>query len=174
MVQGSGFRALVKSYANYRGVTGLVRNLNDGKVEAFCEGSKESLDQLIKDISVKGSSSNPLSLNVERIDVFWEAEKNYTQAWKSYVGFEIDYGSDNLTQFEKENLESLEWAKLRFSTLEKGIYSFRDETSENFNLMAIKYGSISEDVNSTKQEIKTSLDQLPDRIGESLTRHLNP
>jgi acylphosphatase len=172
MVQGSGFRALVKTYANRRGVSGLVRNLNDGKVEVFCEGAKENIEQLVKDITVKGTSSNPLSLNVDSIEVFWEGEQDYEPSWKCYVGFEIDYGSDKLTQFEKENLESLEWAKLRFSTLERGIYSFRDETSENFNLMAKKYGSISDDVNATKQEIKTSLDQLPDRIGVSITRHL--
>ena len=172
MVQGSGYRALVKSYANRRGISGLVRNLNDGKVEIFCEGSKDSIEQLMKDINVKGIISNPLSLNVDNIGIHWEGEKGFEESWKPYVGFEIDYGPAQLTQFERENLESLEWAKLRFSTLENGIYSFRDETSENFNLMANKYGNISADVKETKQEIKTSLDQLPDKIGESLTRHL--
>jgi acylphosphatase len=172
MVQGSGYRALVKSYANRRGISGLVRNLNDGKVEIFCEGTKDSIEQLIKDINVKGTVSNPLSLNVDKINIQWEGEKGFEASWKPYIGFEIDYGPETLTQFERENLESLEWAKLRFSTLERGIYCFRDETNDNFNLMANKYGSISTDVNATKQEIKTSLDQLPDRIGESLTRHL--
>lgn len=55
MVQGSGYRSLVKSYANRRGTNGLVRNLNDGKVEIFCEGSRDSIEQLMKDINVKGS-----------------------------------------------------------------------------------------------------------------------
>ena len=172
MIQGSGYRALVKSYANRGGISGLVRNLNDGRVEVFCEGTKDSIEQLIKEINVKGSVSNPLSLNVDKISVRWDEEKGFEESWKPYVGFEIDYGPGTLTQFERENLESLEWAKLRFSALDKGIYSFRDETSENFNLMANKYGSISTDVNATKQEIKTSLDQLPERMGESLTRHL--
>jgi acylphosphatase len=172
MIQGSGYRALVKSYANRRGISGLVRNLNDGKVEIFCEGTKDCIEQLIKDIDVKGSPSNPLSLNVDKIRVKWEGEKGFEESWRSYSGFEVDYGPGALTQFERENLDSLEWAKLRFSTLERGIYSFRDETNENFNLMANKYGSISTDVNATKQEIKTSLDQLPDRMAESLTKHL--
>jgi hypothetical protein len=126
----------------------------------------------MKDINAKGSVSNPLSLNVDKINIHWEGEKGFEASWKPYAGFEIDYGPGPLTQFDRENLESLEWAKLRFSILEKGIYSFRDETNENFNVMANKYGSISTDVNATKQEIKASLDQLPDRIGESLTRHL--
>ena len=172
MVQGSGYRALVKSHANRRGISGLVRNLTDGKVEIFCEGTKDSIEKLMKDIDVKGSVSNPLSLNVDKISIRWEGEKGFEESWKAYAGFEMDYGPGQLTQFERENLDSLEWAKLRFSTLEHGIYSFRDETSENFNLMANKYGSISADVNATKQELKTSLDQLPDRIGESLTKHL--
>src|SRR5208283_3865591 len=127
MVQGSGYRALVKSYANRRGISGLVRNLTDGKVEIFCESTKDSIEKLMKDIDVKGSVSNPLSLNVDKISIRWEGEKGFEESWKPYSGFEMDYGPGQLTQFEKENLDSLEWAKLRFSTLERGIYSFRDE-----------------------------------------------
>ena len=218
-VQGTGYRALVKSYANRRGLTGLARNLPDGKVEIFCEGTKGKIEQLTKDINVKGSPSNPLSLNVEKIDVAWEGDKNFTEAWKTYTGFEIDYGAEKLTAFEKENLESLEWAKLHFTmmetsltssreesnknfkvsreessqnskalngsinsfraeanqnskALENGIITFRDNTQESFTVMANKYDAISTDVKSTKQELTTSLDKLPDRIGEALTKHL--
>ena len=169
MVQGSGYRALTKSYANRRG---LVRNLNDGKVEIFCEGSREKIEQLMKGIHVKGPASDPLSLNIDKLSVCWDGDKEFKDAWKPYSGFEIDYGPAELTQFERENLESLEWAKLRFTMLENGINSFRHDTNENFNVMANKYGSISTDVNATKEEIKTSLDKLPDKIGEALTKHL--
>jgi len=171
-VQGTGYRALVKNYANRRGLNGLVRNLPDGKVEVFLEGTKENIEQLAKDINMKGSPSNPLSLNVENLTVNWENEKGFEEAWKTYSGFEIDYGAEKLTAFEKENLESLEWAKLRFSMLENGIYTFRDDTKESFNAMATKYDDISTDVKATKQELTASLDALPDRIGESMTKHL--
>ncbi len=72
MIQGSGYRALVKSFANRLGITGLVRNLNDGRVEIFCEGKKDGIKQLIKDINVKGNASSPLSLNVDKINIQWE------------------------------------------------------------------------------------------------------
>lgn len=47
-----------------------------------------------------------------------------------------------------------------------------DNAEQETRRMANIYGSISTDVNATKQEIKTSLDQLPDRMAESLTKHL--
>lgn len=169
MVQGAGYRLLVKHHANRRGIKGIVRNLHDGKVEIFCDGSKDKILQFIKDIEVKGYPRDPLSLNVERVNSYWKGNKNFIDAWKSFSGFEIDYGSDELSQFEKENLESLEWTKLRFTRLENGIYSFRDNTNNNFELMAEKYGSISKEVTTTKRELKKSIEQkLPQKIAESL------
>ena len=52
-VQGTGYRALVKNYANRRGLIGLGRNLPDGKVEIFLEGTKDKIEQLAKDITSK-------------------------------------------------------------------------------------------------------------------------
>jgi len=173
MVQGAGYRALVKHYASRRGINGLVRNLYDGKVEIFCDSSKDKIEQFMKDIEVKGYPSDPLSLNVERLNSYWEGDKNFKDAWKAYSGFEIDYGADKLSQFEKENLESLEWAKLLYSRLENGIYSFRDSTNNNFELMAEKYGNISKEVKATKNELKESIEQkLPQKIADSLAKSL--
>jgi hypothetical protein len=47
-----------------------------------------------------------------------------------------------------------------------------DNAEQETRRMANIYGSISADVNSTKQEIKTSLDQLPDRMAESFDKRL--
>jgi len=171
-VQGAGYRALVKFYASHRGIDGLVRNLPDGQVEIFCEGSKDKITRLIEDVDVKGRPDDPLSLNVERLTAYWEGDENFRDAWKAYIGFEIDYGTDKLTPYEKENLESLELAKLRFMRLEDGIYSFRDRTNDNFDTMAKKYGDISEDVKSTRVELKDSIKELPDKIAEALTESL--
>src|SRR3989304_1786061 len=161
-VQGTGYRALVKNYANRRGLNGLVRNLPDGKVEIFLEGKKEKIEQLAKDINVKGSPSNPLSLNVENLTVNWESEKGLEDAWKTYSGFEIDYGAEKLTAFEKENLESLEWAKLRFSMLEEGIYSFRNESNENFKTLNNSIGSLPPEANQNFKALQNGLCTFPD------------
>jgi acylphosphatase len=45
-VQGVFFRAFTRDAAIQRGVTGWVRNLVDGRVEAVFEGSEEEVDQM--------------------------------------------------------------------------------------------------------------------------------
>ena len=42
-VQGVGFRFFAQDVAQREGLTGLVRNLPDGRVEAIAEGDDESL-----------------------------------------------------------------------------------------------------------------------------------
>ncbi len=46
-VQGVFFRAFTKENADKLNVTGWVRNLRDGRVEAVFEGSKEDVEKLI-------------------------------------------------------------------------------------------------------------------------------
>lgn len=44
-VQGVGFRRYVEKEAVNYGVTGVVRNLEDGRVEFFAKGSDENLEE---------------------------------------------------------------------------------------------------------------------------------
>ena len=46
-VQGVGFRAFVRNRAIKNNVTGWVKNLDDGSVEAIFSGTQENLDKLI-------------------------------------------------------------------------------------------------------------------------------
>jgi acylphosphatase len=163
-VQGVGYRALVKFYASQLGIKGLVRNLTDGHVEIFCEGLDERIDQLVKHIDIKSKIVDPSNPNVERIERYQEGGENYSPAWKEYDGFEIDYGNQKLTALEKEALETSEYAKLQFWYLRNEVQMLRTDTNENFNQMAIKYGSISKDLKSTKKEIKGSLKETKDGI----------
>jgi len=48
MVQGVGFRYTVTHQARSAGLTGWVRNLSDGRVEALVEGPKERIEELFK------------------------------------------------------------------------------------------------------------------------------
>ncbi len=46
-VQGVGFRWTVMHHANKLGLKGTVRNLPDGSVEIYAQGTKTLLDQLL-------------------------------------------------------------------------------------------------------------------------------
>jgi len=46
-VQGAGFRWAVEDEARDAGVTGWVRNLPDGRVEAVFEGEEESVRRMV-------------------------------------------------------------------------------------------------------------------------------
>ncbi|HEY0873772.1 MAG TPA: acylphosphatase [Vicinamibacterales bacterium] len=45
-VQGVGFRMFAQEAATIEGVHGFVRNLPDGRVEAFVEGDQDAVDRL--------------------------------------------------------------------------------------------------------------------------------
>lgn len=45
-VQGVGFRVFTEAAAAREGVHGFVRNLPDGRVEAFVEGDQEAVDRV--------------------------------------------------------------------------------------------------------------------------------
>jgi len=49
-VQGVGFRFTAHSVANRYGLRGFVRNLPDGTVEMFTQGSAEDIDKCVGDI----------------------------------------------------------------------------------------------------------------------------
>lgn len=66
-VQGVFYRAWTKDEASNLGLSGWVRNLADGRVEAVFEGSKKNVKKMISECK-KGSNI----ANVEHIDVNWE------------------------------------------------------------------------------------------------------
>lgn len=79
-VQGVFFRSETRHEARLRGVTGWVRNLPDGRVEAVFEGEEELVKELIE-----FCRRGPPGARVVRVDVKWE---NYTGEFRS---FEIRY-----------------------------------------------------------------------------------
>lgn len=57
-VQGVGFRATVGHLARGYEVTGLVRNLPDGRVELIAEGAKGELQAFLDGIAASGLSGH--------------------------------------------------------------------------------------------------------------------
>ncbi len=177
-VQGVGYRALVKHLATQGAVKGLIRNLDAGGVEIFCEGEKGAIEGLLKSIDIKGDPKDPLRLNVTDIERHYEGEDGYAPAWREYKRFKIDYGEEKpYTPFERESLESFEIAKLSFSRLEGEVSHLRNDTNRNFETMEKRYGRISKELTATKREVKesmdglkASIDELPDRMTDSLVK----
>jgi acylphosphatase len=62
-VQGVGFRYYVQDVAMLEGVTGYVRNLPDGRVEAHVEGDAEAVTRVERAIR-----SGPAGARVEHVD----------------------------------------------------------------------------------------------------------
>ena len=65
-VQGVWFRAFTKEQAKTTQLTGWVRNLPDGSVEALFEGGKGEIEAVIEKCR-----QGPPSAHVETVDIFW-------------------------------------------------------------------------------------------------------
>jgi len=69
-VQGVLFRYSTRNRAKTLGVTGWVRNLSDGRVEAVFEGERDNVEMMI-DWARKGS----FLAKVKNVDVNWQQYK---------------------------------------------------------------------------------------------------
>ncbi len=67
LVQGVGFRFFIVRHATNLGLTGWVRNLSDGGVEAVAEGEEWALRELVR-LCERG----PIGAEVEKLDVDYE------------------------------------------------------------------------------------------------------
>jgi len=79
-VQGVYFRATTREEARERGVTGWVRNLDDGRVEAVFEGDENDVEEMVE-FCHDGSPA----AEVEDVEVEWEG------ATGEFDGFGIRY-----------------------------------------------------------------------------------
>jgi acylphosphatase len=75
-VQGVGFRYFTQDIARREGLTGLVRNLHDGRVEIVAEGDAAAVDRLEHAIR-----QGPPHARVEHVEV------DALAPTASYVGF---------------------------------------------------------------------------------------
>ncbi len=79
-VQGVFFRENTRKKAEKLGVSGWVKNLGDGRVEAVFEGDRGNVEEM-----TNWARKGPFWAKVEGIDVVWEDFK------AEFKGFEIRY-----------------------------------------------------------------------------------
>lgn len=68
-VQGVGFRHFTKKNAVNIRIKGWVRNLDDGRVEAIVQGSKEDVDRMLSILSTGPIHSKVTNMEVVDSDV---------------------------------------------------------------------------------------------------------
>ncbi len=66
-VQGVFFRDHTQKWASSLNLTGWVRNIRNGQVEALAEGDKEKIEELVTRLN-----EGPPLAQVEKVDVNWE------------------------------------------------------------------------------------------------------
>ena len=76
LVQGVFFRREMTELATGLGISGWVRNLRDGKVEALAEGERARLDELIRFCYV-----GPRGAVVRKVEVEWSG---YTGEFRGF------------------------------------------------------------------------------------------
>ena len=64
-VQGVFFRDSAKQVAQSMGITGYVRNMQDGRVELVAEGEKDSIDRLVQWCRKGPPSAIVVSVDIE-------------------------------------------------------------------------------------------------------------
>ena len=80
VVQGVGFRYSAVGRARRLGLTGYVRNIDDGTVEVVAEGSQSELDRLLEWLA-----AGPSHAHVTRVD------HHYQPATGAYTQFDVSY-----------------------------------------------------------------------------------
>lgn len=152
-----GYRALVKQVARQLDLKGLIRNMKGAKVEIFAEGPLEKINEFLNRINRKTKAEDFLSVNVSKVQCFFEGQPDFQQAWRTYEDFEIDYGAGKLSPFEESTLEDHEFSKLYFIGFRDELKSFSEKTDSNFNQMAEKYGDISKELKEFKEVVNSFL-----------------
>lgn len=78
LVQGVGYRWFAARTAEKLGLTGYVRNLDDGTVEVVVAGSRALIEGMVSALRVGPRGARVASIRVDRIEVT-----------ETYDGFEI-------------------------------------------------------------------------------------
>jgi acylphosphatase len=143
-VQGVGYRAFVKYAARSLKIRGAVRNLPDGTVEILCEGEKDALRTFKDRINQRNEKGGLFSMNVTGMK-----EHVIEKLPAETATFDVDYGGEAATPFEKTNLERLEIGSLLMA-------DFRDSATGKFDVMEERYGTISRQMETLTKEFVSS------------------
>ena len=79
-VQGVGMRGFCMMEAQSRGLTGSVKNLDNGMVEIYIQGEQELIDAFLKKVSQGNRFIRVDDMSVKEVPVV-EGEKHFSYGW---------------------------------------------------------------------------------------------
>ncbi|VVB73830.1 Acylphosphatase [uncultured archaeon] len=86
-VQGVGYRYKVARDARKLGIRGTVRNLDDGRVEIFCEADdRKQLDEFVREIG-----RSDFLIVVEDVQVMLEGQPGYGSHPNQSQKFDVEF-----------------------------------------------------------------------------------
>ena len=160
-VQRIGYRRFILDAAQESGVSGYVKNEDDGSVTVFAQGDEERLKSFLERIKVP-----PPPVVVKS---FVEKPSRVKPGLRY---FRIMFGS--LAEELQEGLGSME---KEFRDYRNEFRDFAKRTDENFKLLMDKYGEISEKLTQiletlqresleTRRELTRAIDTLSELVGK--------
>ncbi|MBI5000624.1 MAG: acylphosphatase [Euryarchaeota archaeon] len=171
-VQTAGYRAQVKNHALGLGVKGLVRNLDDGTVEIYCESTPKLLEEFKRSINVKGERSNYIMPSVKNITVYKEGSMGFGKAPKTFKPFDIDYQIKNIRPAECQMLERSEMGIIALGVVSSSIMAMRTDLKDGFKetkdgLSRVGKGveRVEGAVNSMHKDMNQRFDSLDEKYG---------
>lgn len=165
VVQRVGYRAFVLQVASNLGIKGTITNLADGTVEIFTDGAEDALRRFKAKIDKKGDPEDFTRIHVSEIKEIPEGQLKWPD--KEFRGFEIDYGFEPTTGYERTTLEDLEIMKMGAGFLRDDMTVFAVNTAAAFGTVFERYGSFSKDMG----EVRDTLVELKDVIGDFSKRY---
>ncbi|MBI2530018.1 MAG: acylphosphatase [Candidatus Diapherotrites archaeon] len=172
-VQGVGFRAYVKQIARNMQIIGFARNLDDGSVEIYAQAAKPIISTFIKRITIRGNSSDPLSLHVAKTATAFEHSKDFKKPCRKLKAFEIDYGK-KLKAEAKETIEKAEIATLMMHSLKsennKNFKKLGSKINKNFKTLGGKTDSLRKETSQNFKNLSSKTDNLTKVAAESFDK----
>jgi acylphosphatase len=175
-VQRVGYRDVVVKIARKLKVTGFVENLKPYDAKIISEGEEDTLGEFITQIRI---DKPPIS--VEAIDVEFEAathEFEYFEIrrgdWREELGERLDTAGAMLyrsVELGERSVELGEKMLEKQDTHTHVLTNLCDQTQQNFVMLDIKYGRISDnmeklidEMRSERKESRTAMENLTEAI----------
>ena len=150
-VQEAGYRSHVQQSALKLKLTGYVENLDDGSVRIVCEGERESIVELCKEIRVKDEFINVTSIR-----------KRFSEHRGEFRGFVIRTGD-----LASEMFQGYATAGKYFRSLGKKIDDVGekvDDVGEKVECVGSKVGCVKDEVKSVGKGATSMHDDMNERF----------